>query len=269
MVCRVLGINRSNIYYRKKNKFDELEKEVVCVFKEHNANYGCPRIKLVLASKNIVISKRRIGNILKKNGLESKHGRRKLAKNIYTKPKERYIAENLIKNRKAFGSNEIWQMDYTEFRCKDGNLYANGLIDISDKVVCMTYSTKADSVMSETTMRKAIELYGVPKIAHTDRGSIYVSKHMLEIFSEFEITRSMSAPHSPNENQYIETFWKTLKIEVGRTKNFTKAKLVMILDYYLDYYNNFRIHSSIQYLTPIQKRRLFELAQTNSNKAIA
>jgi putative transposase len=251
------------VYYRKKGyKESEIDSFVVEVFKAHNGNYGCPRIKAEANKRGIIVSKRRIGKILKRNGLESKHGRRKMAKNIYTAQEERYIAENLIKGIIPKESNEIWQMDYTEFRCKDGKLYTDGIIDVYDKTVTLNSSARADAKMSEGTVRKAVERRGLPKTLHTDRGSIYVSRHMRELTEAFNIRRSMSAPHSPNENQYIETFWKTLKTEIGSAKHFTRDELRKVLDYYVDYYNNERIHSSIDYLTPSERRSKFELAQT-------
>ena len=260
-VCRVLGINRSNIYYQSKRKADELEKQVHQIFTTHNGAYGAPRIKIVLEKQGIKASKRRIGKILRQSGLESKHGRRKLAKNIYTAPEGRYIGENLIKGVKTKTPNTVWQMDYTEIKYCGGKLYVNGIIDIYDKVVVISCSDKATKEMSRQCTLKALEKYGKPGILHTDRGSIYTSNLMKELLEELDIKRSMSAPGSPNENQYIETFWKTLKTEIGRTREYTKQELEMVLSYYVDYYNTTRMHSSIEYLTPEQKRSLFWINQ--------
>ncbi len=268
-VCRLLGVNRSSVYYRRKGyRETELDSRVVSIFEAHNGVYGCPRIKIELNKLGCTVSKRRIGKILKRHGLASKHGRRKLAKNIYTAPKERYIADNLIKGSKATVSNAIWQMDYTEFRCKDGKLYVDGIIDVYDKTVVITDSLKADSKMNETTLKKAVAQKGKPQILHTDRGSTYISKYLREVIEQLESVRhSMSAPHSPNENQYIESFWKTLKTEIGPAKHFTRAELKQVLHYYIDYYNHTRIHSSIGYATPSAYRLQYELAHTANHTA--
>ena len=267
-VCRILEINRSNIYYKSKRKPDEIEKVVIDIFKDNIGAYGCPRIRKELAKRGIRASKRRIGKILKQAGLESKHGRRKLARNVYTAPEEQYIVENLIKKMKNKTPNKIWQMDYTEMKYKGGKLFVNGIIDTHDKVVVVSCSDRPTKEMSKECTLKALEKYGNPKIIHTDRGSIYTSNVMKELLDKFNIDRSMSAPGSPNENQHIETFWKTLKTEIGRTREFTKEQLIMVLSYYIDYYNTRRIHTTIGDIAPEEKRFLFNRKRMTNRKKI-
>jgi transposase InsO family protein len=252
-VCGVLGINRSGIYYKKKRKSDSLESEVIEIFKQHNANYGSRRIKAVLSGRGKIISKDRIVRILKRNNLESKHGRRKLARNVYTTKDERYIAENLIRNVVATSPNEICHTDFTEMKCKDGKLFVSGVIDAYDRTVVIKYGEKQNKEL----VKETIELMPVkPKILHSDRGTQYTSNLIKEYLESAQVKRSMSSPYCSQENAMIETFWKTLKVEIGETKNFTKEELKQILDYQVHYYNTERIHSSINYMTPKEKRNL-------------
>jgi transposase InsO family protein len=254
-VCRILELNRSSIYYKSKKKPDVLEALVKKIFKKHNANYGCLRIREEIKKLGFVISKRRIGKILKNNGLEAKYGRRRLVKNVYTATKEKYIVENLIRNVRPSATNDIWQTDYTEFKASDGKLYLNGIIDIYDKtIVGICYSQNADKAMVKQSVECAVEKYGIPRIMHSDRGSVYTSNEYRDLLKHNTILQSMSKPHTPNENQYIETFWKTMKTEIGRTKNFTIEQLKLIINYYIYYYNTERIHSAIEYKTPLEKR---------------
>lgn len=196
---------------------------------------------------------RRIGKILKRHCLESKHGRKKLAKNIYTSKEERYIAANLIKGETVWASNRICQMDASQFKCAGGKLYVNGIIDIYDKTVVAKYGKQESKELISETIKEKLKK-DKPETIHMDRGSSNASLKVKELMELHEIKRSMSAPHSPNENQYIETFWKSAKIEIGDTRKLTLAELEMVLDYYINYYNTERIHSSIGYLTPEQMR---------------
>jgi transposase InsO family protein len=192
---------------------------------------------------------------LKSHHLESKHGRRKLAKNIYTAEKECYIAENMIKGKTATTSNQICQMDASEFKYLTGKLIVEGIIDIYDKTVVIEYGDRENKELVSETIKKRIEM-GIPEKLHSDRGAANASLKVKEELEKNGIIRSMSAPHSPNENQYIETFWKSAKTEIGDTRKLTCEQLKMVLDYYDHYYNDERIHSSIDYLTPNQKRCL-------------
>lgn len=252
-----MGISRSTVYYiRKTPVIDSLEKLVLEIFDKHNANYGCPRIKVEMNRSGYIISKRRIGKILKRNDRESKHGRKKLARNIYTAPEERYIAENLIKTYKAKESNEICQMDATQFTCKDGKLFACGIIDVYDKTVVVKTGPGERKELICETIEARLKL-GTPLVIHSDRGSANASKVVKDLLAEQDILQSMSAPHRPNENQYIETFWKTLKTEIGETKNWTRAELKIVLEYQMMYYNMERIHTTIGNIPPMEKRLLW------------
>jgi len=210
---------------------------------------------VVLAKQGHTASKRRIGKVLKKHNLESKHGRRKLAKNIHTADGDRYIAENLIKGVRVTESDQVCQMDATQFKYSGGKLTVGGIIDVYDKTVTVQYGGIENKQLISDTIGAKLKT-GKPTIIHTDRGSANVSHLIKDLLESNGIKRSMSAPHTPNENQYIETFWKTAKTEIGSTKNCSFEQLAMVLDYYIHYYNNIRIHSSIGYLTPTQMRRL-------------
>lgn len=62
----------------------------------------------------------------------------------------------------------------------------------------------------------------------------------------------MSRPYKPVDNVYIETFFKTMKIEIGYVKKFTIEEYKMVVEYWMNYYNTERIHSSIGYITPFE-----------------
>lgn len=255
-VCAILGISRSTVYYKRKTPpEDPLESEVIEEFHRHNGNYGARRLKAVFNGRNKIISRHRVGRILKRNSLESKHGRGRLARNIHTSTSQQFIAENLIKGQAVTASNEICQMDASVFKHKTGKLIVSGIIDIYDKTVTAAYGTKENKELTTAAIIKRFEM-GCPRILHSDRGAANASLAVKQLLEKEHVSRSMSAPYSPHENQYIETFWKSAKTEIGETKHLTQEQLEMVLDYYVHYYNNERIHSSIGYLTPSQKRRL-------------
>lgn len=85
-ICKVLGINRSIIYYKSKGQLPNLalEAKIRQIFNENRRAYGTRKIKCKLAEEGIVVSSRRIGQIMQKLGLVScyikhrpKQGKRK------------------------------------------------------------------------------------------------------------------------------------------------------------------------------------------------
>ncbi len=74
-MCKVLQISRSTYYYESKQKPDEnnLVKNIIDIFRSSRNNYGTRKIKIELTKRSYKVSRRRIGRIMKQNGLVSKY----------------------------------------------------------------------------------------------------------------------------------------------------------------------------------------------------
>ena len=74
-MCRVLKVPRSTYYYEAKPKLNESElvTAVKECFKRSRNNYGTRKIKKELAAGEILVSRRRIGKIMKQEGLVSNY----------------------------------------------------------------------------------------------------------------------------------------------------------------------------------------------------
>lgn len=74
-LCKVLQVPRSTYYYESKQKLDEspIIDEIIDIFKSSRHNYGTRKIKIELAKRGYQVSRRRIGRIMKQEGLVSKY----------------------------------------------------------------------------------------------------------------------------------------------------------------------------------------------------
>lgn len=74
-MCNVLKISRSTYYYEATQKPDEssLTANIIEIFKSSRNNYGTRKIKVELAKINLQTSRRRIGRIMKQEGLVSSY----------------------------------------------------------------------------------------------------------------------------------------------------------------------------------------------------
>ena len=72
-MCRVLQVNRSTYYYEAKQKKDETEliSDITEIFKSSRNHYGTRKIKKELSEKGKQVSRRKIGRIMKQEGLVS------------------------------------------------------------------------------------------------------------------------------------------------------------------------------------------------------
>jgi putative transposase len=74
-MCRTLNIPRSLVYYKKRTRVvnTELKNAIISIFRESKNNYGSRKIKIELKKLNIVASRRKIREIMKKYRLVSNY----------------------------------------------------------------------------------------------------------------------------------------------------------------------------------------------------
>ena len=260
IVCRVLQVSKSGYYSHKmlsKSEITETEKAVINCFKKHNRNYGRIRIHKELLNSSINISEYRIAKILKKYGLIAKSGR--TGKPKKPKPKEQqYIEENLIKDKFSVKTpNYLWCSDITEINCYREKIYLCGIIDVATRRVVgwdIAKHQRQEIVQNAFNMavgRNPNRPEGA--VYHSDRGCQYTAKKTKELVEENGFRKSMSRPGTPNDNQPIESFWKTLECEMTDISHLTfEEARRKIVEYIELYYNSERLHSGINYLVPNQ-----------------
>lgn len=200
------------------------------------------------------MSERKISNILRELGLSSKYGRKK-CKNVHTSEHtEKYIQENYFASLPSDVRNElnIWSMDFTEEKIKGKRIFTCGIISVNSKVVVgYSQGTKCNTELALKAITQAIENYGIPDMIMTDRGAQFTSREFRVIMDDLFIIHSMSRPRKPIDNRFIETFWKSMKVELGKLDLLTEETYRMVVDYYIYYYNNLRPHSSLGYRPPL------------------
>lgn len=91
------------------------------------------------------------------------------------------------------------------------------------------------------------------KIFHTDRGNEFKNKLIDDLVDAFKITRSLSHKGCPYDNAVAEATYKIFKTEFVMNKTFYSLdQLKFELADYVHWFNNFRIHGSLGYLSPVQ-----------------
>ena len=89
-------------------------------------------------------------------------------------------------------------------------------------------------------------------IMHTDRGSQYASENDRARIKDYAVVQSMSRKANCWDNSPMESFFKTLKVElVHQLRYATLAQARLDLNDWIEgFYNHRRMHSSIGYKTP-------------------
>lgn len=223
-------------------------------FVEHNGSFGRRVLKKLLAQKGICISEYKISKILREYGFRSKYGRKR-CKNVHTSENtEKYVHENIYAQLTAEQKShmEIWSMDFTEEKIKGKKIYTCGIISVNRKIlVGYAQGSRCTCELAMEAFANAMLDYGIPDMVMTDRGAQFVSKDFHAMLEDWGIRHSMSRPHKPVDNCFIETFWKSMKVELGKTDLLTEQTYRMVIEYYIYYYNNLRPHSTLGYIPPL------------------
>ena len=90
---------------------------------------------------------------------------------------------------------------------------------------------------------------------HSDRGIQYTCGQTRAIFSHHcKAEQSMSRKGNCWDNAVAESFFKTIKYEELNHHSFTTiGQVEQVVEEYMDWYNNQRLHSSLDYKTPAQR----------------
>jgi len=274
VMSKVLKVDRASYYHWVKmgcviEKVDEqLNRFIKSIFEEGRRLYGTRRVQDKLVnSYGVIVSRQRIGGIMKHLGLSVKH--KKKFKNTTDSKHNLPIAPNLL-NREFEASipDTKYVGDITYISTKQGWLYLATVIDLySRKIVGWSMDDTMQTTLVNNALLMAIRHRNPPKglLWHTDRGSQYASTDHRKLCQKYEITQSMSRKGNCWDNAVAESFFHTLKTElVYQTTYETKAEANQSIFEYIEiYYNRKRMHSANNYLSPVdyeQKMLLSEIA---------
>ena len=248
---------RSLVYYKKKTrKIDsDLENAVIEIFRKSRNNYGSRKIKIELSKRNIIASKRRIRRIMDKYGLVSNYTIKQF------KVHKASCNEEKIENKvdRKFNDREYLEVvisDLTYVRVRDKWCYICILVDLFNReIIGYSAGTQKDAqLVYDAFLSSSVNLSKV-RIFHTDRGNEFKNKLIDELIDAFEITRSLSHKGCPYDNAVAEATYKIFKTEFVMNKTFASLyQLRSELTDYVHWFNNYRIHGSLGYLSPVQFR---------------
>lgn len=246
--CKLLAVNRSQLYYKPTPTNDtELINRVVEIHLRC-PQYGYRRIHAQLNRDGFHVNRKRIQRLMREVGLHA----------IYPKPKTtvrgkgHQVFPYLLKGVEIEHPHQAWQVDITYLKLPQGFVYLTALIDVYSRFIVswrLSSSLSQDACLS--CLEDALWWYGPPDILNSDQGSQFTGEAWVKICTDSRIMISMSHQGGSTDNAYIERFWRTLKYE-GFYLNIPESvrELKEKLRTFIKWYNEERLHSSLDYKTP-------------------
>lgn len=254
-MCLVLQIPRSTYYYVAKQKVDEtaLTTAIIDVFKASRNIYGTRKIKVELSKLGYRVSRRRIGRIMKHNGLVSKYTVAKFK--VHTdKCNEAKVANLVNRNFNDHQRLNVVVSDLTYVRVGRRWNYICVLVDLFNReIIGFSAGRNKDADLVAKAFATVKANLNSIRIFHTDRGNEFKNQLIDDTLRTFNIERSLSMKGCPYDNAVAEATFKIIKTEFVYGQHFeVLSELQHHLADYVNWFNNHRIHSSLGYLTPHQ-----------------
>jgi transposase InsO family protein len=155
--------------------------------------------------------------------------------------------------------HELWQTDFTYFRITGwGWYYLSTVLDDYSRFIVswrLTSSMAAEDV--KDTLDDALAVTGLEQVAvrHrprllSDNGPCYISKELGEYLAEKEMSHTRGKPYHPQTQGKIERYHRTMKNVVKLRNYYLPEELERELARFVNYYNNERVHESLNNVTP-------------------
>lgn len=270
-ICQLCGVSKTTYYQHKHlderflDKYSQIKKSVEKIIKD-NSFYGIKRIKTALKEDySIQIGRDALGRLLK---LWSLNIRRKVKKPKISLIKKilLFLADrtNLLIRTEIIRPLQALTSDISEIYYNQGKskAYLSVHKDVFGQMVYgyeLNQNKQTKLVLNSfknclKSIEKLTKKTPENLFCHQDQGSQYTSYDYVDLVLKNKIILSYSTPGTPTENPGQESFF-------GRFKDENKDELMEIRDFKelkrfikrrIKYYNQKRIHTSVNYQNPLK-----------------
>lgn len=264
--AKALGVSRSG-YYTWKAEHKERERRhkaretlIKEVFKSGEGHYGAECICGIIRERGQSISFPVVRRIMRQNGLESSHNRRRQRSLTDSRKARDDTYLNLVRGQDIDQSMQVLSSDITYIRTAEGFDYLCTIKDIKTGLIVGFHQQKR---MTRDIVLKAIDearnsglITGKP-FFHSDRGSQYTAREVRNTLKALGWKQSFSRVGKPGDNAWSESFFANLKKEIVHWRSYPtrEAARSAIFEYIHVYYNRRRVQARLGYISPMQAYR--------------
>jgi transposase InsO family protein len=154
--------------------------------------------------------------------------------------------------------DQLWQTDIRYTRVDDRHYYLLSFMDVYSRYIVHHELLRNMDGLS-VSIAAADALAKVPADVmpniQSDNGSCFVSGEFAETLKETGITHTKIRPHTPTDNAEIERCHRTIGQRIDEQAPADYARACRVVDEVMNYYNNTRLHSALNFLRPIDYYR--------------
>ena len=249
--AELLNLNRSGLYYcplapsteeiALKHRIDELYTR--CPF------YGSRRITASLRREGWHLGRKTVQRHMREMGIQGIHP----GPNLSKRRSDHQVYPYLLRGLAITLPNQVWGIDITYIRLARGWLYLVAIMDWFSRYVV---SWELDDSLELGFVLEAVARAFVqarPDILNSDQGSQFTSPSYLQLLHRAGVRVSMDGKGRASDNIFTERLWRTLKYEEVYLHDYQTPKQARGgISCYLEFYNQERLHQSLEYQTPAE-----------------
>jgi transposase InsO family protein len=262
VMARVLGVTASGYYaWRGRplitpqiRRNDGLRRRIRLIHAESRGTYGSPRVLRALRDAGERVGRNRIIRLMRHERLQGRP-RRRFRVTTQTDPAAAPAPNRLNRQFAVDGPNRVWAGDLTAVPTAQGWLYLAVLLDLwSRRVVGWAVRATLETEIVLAAWHMAVgRRQTAPQLHHSDRGCQYTSEAYQRVLARHHVVCSMSRRGDCWDNAPVESFFRTLKVELVPDALWPTRAIASaaVHDYIERFYNPHRLHSSLQYRSPL------------------
>jgi len=209
--------------------------------------YGSRRMTEWLVQRGEEVNRKRVQRLMRTMGLEA----------IYPKPRLSRPGEGhriypyLLRGVKVERPDQVWSADITYVPMTSGFMYLAAVIDwYSRYVVAWRLSNTLDGSFCLEMLEEALR-GGRPEVFNTDQGVQFTAAAFTGCLERAGVAVSMDGRGRALDKVFVERLWRSVKYEDIYIRGYdTVSELHRGLVRYLGFYNDERLHQSLDYRTP-------------------
>lgn len=249
--CELLGLSRSSYFFKPAKASDSdlsLMEKLDRLHLEHPF-LGSRKLARMVSSPTEAVNRKRVQRLMRLMGLECLFCRPKTSLTSRCHKKYPY----LLKGVKIDRPNQVWSADITYVPMASGFVYLAATIDwYSRLVLSWRLSNSLDGEFCLAMLEESLS-QGRPEIFNTDQGVQFTSQAWTSRLEKEGIRVSMDGVGRCYDNIFVERLWRSVKYEDLYPKRYgTVREVERGLEKYFAFYNDVRLHQSLEYRTPRQ-----------------
>lgn len=275
-LCKVCRVARSAYYDwlgRQESGPSEalieeahLANRIFDIWRRSRRRYGAPRVTAALRKKGVEINEKRVARLMGELGIAGRCGRRKI-RTTWRDPAAKPAADLVERDFTADEPDGLWVGDITYIPTDEGWLFVASVLDVCTRMMVgwsiadhLRAELCVDALEAATASRGKGFFAGT--VFHSDHGCQYTSSDFKACCERMGITQSMGTVGDSFDNAMAESLWSSLKRELADDFYFvTREEARLAVFEWITWYNNERLHSSLDYMSPREFEEFWQAKQ--------